>query len=216
MRRALLSSRVAEVRRAVGRSAALLSERQLCAAHVATGDHAALAATLDAATSSLERDDPHALLKWHDLAPATPGGSRRIRVGNALCTVGRRGEGIELLIATAHDESLDADLRLTALGDAIYFLAEAPDDRDSARELLRGSTSLVAEATPERQGRFLSTASAVDFRAGDYAAAKQLVERALEVLPRGSKHRYAPLINLAVLDWNLSGDIERRIRLQHE
>jgi len=36
------------------------------------------------------------------------------------------------------------------------------------------------------------------------------------VLPRGSKHRYAPLINLAVLDWNVSGDIEGRIRLQHE
>ncbi|HET8985606.1 MAG TPA: BTAD domain-containing putative transcriptional regulator [Trueperaceae bacterium] len=216
VRRALLGSRVAEVRQAVTRSAGMLSERQLCAAHVATGDYASLAATLDAATSALERDDPRSLLKWHALAPATPGGSRRIRVGNALCTVGRRGEGIELLIATAHDESLDADLRLTALGDAIYFLAEVPQDRDSARELLHGSASLVAAATPERQGRFLSTASAIDFRAGDYTAAKRLVERALAVLPRGSKHRYAPLINLAVLDWNLSGDIEGRVRLQHE
>lgn len=214
--RALLGSRVAEVRQAVTRTAGMLSERQLCAAHVATGDYQSLAATLDAATSALERDDPHSLLKWHALAPATPGGSRRIRVGNALCTVGRRGEGIELLIATAHDESLDADLRLTALGDAIYFLAEVPEDRASARELLHGSASLVAAATPERQGRFFSTASAIDFRAGDYTVAKRLVERALAVLPRGSKHRYAPLINLAVLDWNLSGDIEGRVRLQHE
>jgi len=213
---ALLRSRVSEVRQAVSLAAGRLSERQLCAAHEATRDFDALAETLDTATSTLERDDPLSLLRWHALAPATPGGSRRIRVGNALCAVGRRGEGIELLVTTANDGSLDTNLRLTALGDAIYFLAEAPVDRDSARELLRTSDPLLAAASPERQGRFLSTASAIDFRAGDYQAARRLVERALAVLPRGSKHRYAPLINLAVLDWNLSGDIEGRIRLQHE
>ncbi len=214
--RALLRSRVAEVRQVVAEVAPWLSERQACAAHEATLDATALAATLETATSALERDDPHALLRWHGLATATAGGSRRIRVGNALCAVGRRGEGIELLVATAADETLTADLRLTALGDAIYFLAEQPDDRGTARRLLHEADSLLASASPERQGRFLSTASAIDFRAGDYQAAKRLVERALQVLPPSNRHRYAPLMNLAVLDWNLSGDIEGRIRLQHE
>ena len=214
--KALLSARATEVRQAVERVAGSLTERQRCAAHEATGDLDALAAVLDASTSPLERDDPHALLRWHGLAPATVGATRRIKAGNALCAVGRRGEGIELLLATAHDGSLTADARLTAIGDVIYYLSEAAEDRDDARSLLLSSGPLVDAASPERRGRFLSTASAVHFRSGDYEAAKEMVTRALAVLPRGSKHRYAPLINLAVLEWNLTGDVEARIRLQHE
>ncbi len=213
---ALLASCADEVRRAVRTSASLLSERQLCAAHEATQDLAALAAALDGAASPLERDDPRSLLRWHEAAPPTTGGSRRVKVGNALCAVGRREEGVALLLAAAEDGDLDPDTRLTALGDAIYFLAEAPEDRDAARALLAGSGTLYDAATPERQGRFLSTASAVHFRSGEFADAKRLVERALEVLPTGNRHRYAPLMNLAVLEWNLDGDIEARLRLQHE
>lgn len=214
--RALLGACLPEVRRAVAAARGPLSERQLCAAHEATRDLAALASVLDTASSPLERDDPRSLLRWHGLVPDGAGGRRSLRVGNALCAVGRRTEGIALLREIEGDDALDADLRLTALGDAIYYLAEAPSDRDDARRLLQGSDALFASASPERQGRFLSTASAIYFRAGDYTAARALVERALAVLPPGNKHRYAPLINLAVLEWNLSGDIEARIRLEHE
>lgn len=214
--KALLGARATEVRQAVEGVAGSLTERQLCAAHEATGDFDALAAVLDASTSPIERDDPHSLLRWHSLAPPTASAARRIKAGNALCAVGRKGEGIELLLATAHDESLTADARLTALGDVIYYLSESAEDRDDALTLLDSSGSLLDAASPERRGRFLSTASAVHFRSGEYEAAKDMVRRALAVLPRGSKHRYAPLINLAVLEWNLTGDVEARIKLQHE
>lgn len=213
---ALLRALGGEVRAAVATALPWLSEHQRCVAHEATADLAALGAQLDNAATPLERDDPQALLRWHDLAGGTASATRRVRVGNALCAVGRRQEGIAALLETARDPGVEPDVRLTALGDACYFLAEEPGDRPRARALVAAADDLLTLGSPERRGRFLSTVSVVDFRDGDYLAAKRTVQRALDEMPGGTRHRYAPLINLAVLDWNLTGDIERRIALQRE
>lgn len=215
---ACLASRRKQALQVVARRGGGLSARQLATAYEKLGDLEALARVLDETEAPLEREDPQAVLRWHGLLGEAGTGQARARrlvlVGNALAAVGRAREAGAMLEALASDATLPPDLRLRALGDAIYALAGEPDCHALARELLEGSGPLAASASAERRGHFLSTASVLDFRAGRPAAAKRLVERALRELPAGNRLRFAPLINLAILDWNLEGDIESRMRLQ--
>ncbi len=215
---ACLSARRTEALEVVARCRGRLSAMQLALAYERLGDPTELARVIDEADAPLAREDPRAVLRWYGLIGDAEGGvaraRRRMLVGNALAAVGRASEGGYMLEALAAETALPADLRLQALGDAIYLLAGEPAHHAKARELLEASTDLAASASAERRGLFFSTASVLDFRTGDPAAAKRLVERALRELPPDNPLRFGPLINLAILSWNLEGDLEGRIRLQ--
>lgn len=215
---ACLTARRSEVLEVVTRYRGGLGALQLATAFERLGEPAALARVIDTTDAPLAREDPQAVLRWYGLiGDATEGvarARRRLLVGNALAAVGRASEGGSMLEALAEEATLPPDLRLQALGDAIYALAGDPDCHARARELLEASADLAASASAERRGLFFSTASVLDFRAGDLAAAKRMVERALGELPADNPLRFGPLINLAVLSWNSEGDLEGRIRLQ--
>lgn len=169
---------------------------------------------LEVSGAELERLDPDTVLRWDALAAQSAQPARDVAVGNALCMRGRRQEGLGRLLRAAERAEAAVELRLKAFADAAYYLA--PEEPGRARALAEQAEPLLAHAEPERVGRFLSTCSYIDYCAGNYAAARQLVERALEHIPPRSPHRYGSLINLAILNWNLTGDLEGRLRLQQE
>lgn len=215
---ACLHARRTETLAVISRHRGSFSALQLATAYERLGARELLAGVMDAADEPLAREDPRAVLRWYELtgdaAGTEQGARRRLLVGNALAAVGRTEEAGAMLAALGNDPGLAPDLRLQALGDAIYVLAGDPQHHATARTLLATGSALAADASAERRGLFFSTASVLDFRAGDLAAAKRLVERGLRELPAASPLRFGPLINLAVLTWNLEGDLEGRIRLE--
>lgn len=216
--RACLQARRDEALEVVAEHRGALSALQLATAFERLGDREQLGSVIDSTDAPLAREDPRAVLRWYELIGDAPGAEerarRRILVGNALAAVGRAEEAGAMLEGLGREPGLAPDLRLQALGDAIYVLAGAPDTHAKARELLAAGTELAENASAERRGLFFSTASVLDFRAGDLAAARTLVERGLKELPASSPLRFGPLINLSVLTWNLEGDLEGRIRLE--
>lgn len=172
-----------------------------------------LAALLERVDDDLDRHDPGAVVRWDALAP---GGSDRrdLVAGSALGMTGSEEAALQRLERAAASPALPADLRLRALGDALWF--SATTDPEHARALVEKGEALLDSVDAERAGRFLNNVSYVDFAAGDFQAARDTLLRALAIYPRDSRLRFGPLTNLAVLDWNLHGDLDQRMHRQQE
>jgi len=213
MAEAMLDFHGAEVRAVVVREAARLEPYLRGVALESVGAWPELAVLLEDVDADVDRRDPEAVARW-DARLAGRSARRDLVVGSALGLLGRAEEAVVRLERAAGSDELDADLRLRALGDALWFLAGHDEAR--ARVLARRGEAMLDAATPERAGRFLNNTSYIDFAAGDFAAARATLERALERYPAGSPLRYGPLTNLAILDWNLHGDLDGRMHRQRE
>lgn len=165
--------------------------------------------------AELDRDDPQGTIRWHALAPGPAGPVRRASVGSALCMTGDSEAGLRLLREAVAEASPDADARLAVLGSAVWFLAQSSSLAE-ARAVAEQAEPLLERAHHERVGRFLNNVSFIHFQAGDYDEAARVVERALRHYPPDSPLRFGPVTNLAVLTWNRTGDLERRLDLQRE
>lgn len=176
-----------------------------------------LAAVLEDPASDLDRRDPAAALRWHERTPGPAGAVRLSIAGAAACTLGRDDEGIAWLERAAElsRSGVDTDVRLGILAALVWFLAQV-GRLDEARLRAEEGEALLDGAAPERAGRFLNNVSFIDYRAGAYAAAARVVERALARYPLDSPLRLGPLTNLAILRWNAEGDLDGRIALQRE
>lgn len=212
---ALRSAAPAEVREAVRASGARLPPLLRAEAYERAGLYEELALLLEDHTAELDRDDPTGMIRWHGLAPGPAGPVRRASLGSALCMTGDTEAGLRHLREAASDTSLGSEARLAVIGAALWFLAqnELPDE---AMGLAAATEPLLEGAAPERVGRFLNNVSFIHFQTGDFAGAALVAERALSHYPPDSPLRFGPLTNLAVLAWNMTGDLERRLSLQSE
>ncbi|WP_117236697.1 AfsR/SARP family transcriptional regulator [Thermus sediminis] len=192
-----------EVQRAVQEAEGRLPPELLAQAYHASGLHERL-------LSLLERPIqlnllPEALTAWRDLLER--GGPRaRLRLGEALLQCGKR-EGLALLKPLA--ESQDPGVALTASGHLAYYLADPllGQDLGRARAHLEKGMGLLDQVPPELAGRFLNDAARVPWEEGKLEEALGMLEEALRRLPLESPFRIAPLTNLALLRFELQGDL---------
>lgn len=212
---ALRNAAPEEVREAVCAHAERLPPLLRAHAYERAELHDDLGRLLEDPEAELDRDDPAGVIRWHGLAHGQAGPVRRAALGSAMCMTGDQEAGTRHLLEAATDTALADESRVMVLGAAVWFLAQARRF-DEALALAKEAEPLLAHVGQERVGRFLNNVSFVHFQAGDYEAASRVVERALALYPADSPLRFGPLTNLAVLAWNLTGDLERRLEMQVE
>lgn len=154
------------------------------------------------------------VLRFADLL--RQGGPRaHLRLGEALLQCGKK-EGFPLLEPLAEAE--DPRVALTACGHLAYYLAEPMlgQDLPRARAYLERGLGLLERVPEELAGRFLNDAARVPYEEGRPEEALALLEEALRRLPPSSPFRPSPLLNLALLEFELKGSLLKRIAALEE
>jgi pimeloyl-ACP methyl ester carboxylesterase/tetratricopeptide (TPR) repeat protein len=159
--------------------------------------------------------DPAAFLRWDGRLGGRRGPRRALRLGEALCRLGRVEEGVALLGEVGRCGEAEARTRLEALGVAAYFLT--PLDPAQARAVAEAGEALLegSGVDPDQAGRFLNDIGFVYEALGDRRRALALLERATQLL-QDSPARPAPRMNLAYLRFETEGDLEGMIRVYEE
>ncbi|GAA6755887.1 BTAD domain-containing putative transcriptional regulator [Thermus thalpophilus] len=211
MREMALRSLLPEVQKVVREAEGRLPPELLAEAYFASGLREDLLALLE---RPIQISTPaERLLAWEALL-RTGGPRAKLRLGEALLQCGRK-EGVSLLEGLLHEEPRVA---LTALGHLAYYLAEPMlgQDLPRARAYLERGLALLDRVPGELAGRFLNDAARVPYEEGKPLEAMGLLEEALRRLPPESPYRAAPLTNLALLRFELHGDLLGRIAALEE
>ena len=175
-------------------------------------DTSGLVTVLEASEAELWRHAPTRLIAWDEKIAGEASFKRHLAVGAAHNRLANFDAAILRLDAALAQPGLSANEQLSVLRHLCVPLAV--QDNTRGQQLIKEVGNLVAEAEPELAGRFLGNASIIYAYAGDYEAALDLTERALEVYPSASEHRLGAEINAALHRFSIYGDYDRRLQMQ--
>jgi DNA-binding SARP family transcriptional activator len=200
-----------DVRRVIEREAARLPPTLRGEALERVGATAELGRLLET-EPDLAALHPGAVLRWDASATASRGVHRLIQVGDALCALGRRSDGVQRLLEAARTGDASPDQALAAYRDAIWYLCD--DNVPQARSVAQEAGGLLDQVGPEDASRFLNNLSRIHLQASEFDQAEAVVTRALALLPVGHPRRFALQINLATMRWYSRGDLDGHIAVK--
>ncbi len=155
----------------------------------------------------------HRMVAWADaLSDAPP----RVAwaLGAAERLLGHHEAAIAHLERALAEPSLTADDRLGIARE--LFVPYAITDPNRGRDLIERAEAWLGDADAEVGARYLANAALLHALTGAFDDAATLARRALERYPSDSANRVAAEVNLALFEWNLTGDLDARIRAQTE
>ncbi len=167
--------------------------------------------------NELARQDPNAVVRWDERLQAFSSSiERSICVGDSLCLIGRKIEGIARLLSVVQLPDASPSQCLKAYREALWHNSDSNLDRAKELELL--ARPLLGQVTPEQATAFLNYSARIDFMGNDFLAAEAKIRRALELIPKDApKARRSNLLqNLAVFRWYRLGDLEGQSRTLEE
>jgi DNA-binding SARP family transcriptional activator len=167
--------------------------------------------------NELARQDPNAVVRWDERLQAFSSSiERSICVGDSLCLIGRKIEGIARLLSVVDLPDASPSQRLKAYREALWHNSDTNLER--AKELEALARPLLEEVSPEDATAFLNYSARIDFIGNDFLAAEAKMQRALELIPKDApKARRSNLLqNLAVFRWYRLGDLEGQSRTLEE
>ena len=178
------------------------------------GLHSALLALFE--SHELERQDPHAFVRWDELLGGSSSIERSLCVGEALCLTGRKVEGIARLLSIVDLPEASASQRLRAYREALWHNTDTNLAR--AKELETLAQPLLVRVSSDEAAKFLNYSARIDFMGNDFLAAEAKMLSALELIPKDApKARRVHLLqNLAVFRWYRLGDLEGQSRTLEE
>jgi tetratricopeptide (TPR) repeat protein len=186
-------------------------------AYLRAGMHDHLRKLLDSPESvDFAYQQPEWVLRWDEALGPSASPWRRLAVAMALCYLGRLSQGLALLETVAAEaEGTHPDAALRALGELAYHGASVDLTR-ALRAVERGE-ALVGRVTPRDAAGFYNRAAWARAVAGQHLLSKASLERALALLPADDPEAVYPVrLNLAVIRFELEGDLEDLVRSYQE
>ncbi len=167
--------------------------------------------------NELARQDPNAAVRWDERLQAFSSSiERSICVGDSLCLIGRKAEGIARLLSIVDLPDASPSQRLKAYREALWHNSDS--DLERARELELLARPLLEQVSPDQATAFLNYSARIDFIGNDFLAAEAKMQQALALIPKDApKARRSNLLqNLAVFRWYRLGDLEGQSRTLEE
>jgi DNA-binding SARP family transcriptional activator len=167
--------------------------------------------------NELARQDPNAVVRWDERLQAFSSSiERSLCVGDSLCLIGRKIEGIARLLSVVDLPDANPNQRLRAYREALWNYTDSNLERAKEFEVL--ARPLLEQVSPDQAGAFLNYSARIDFIGNDFLAAEAKMRRALELIPKDApKARRSNLLqNLAVFRWYRLGDLEGQSRTLEE
>jgi DNA-binding SARP family transcriptional activator len=185
-------------------------------AYAAVDDRRGIADTLAAAVEAeLWHTDAHRMVAWAQAIAVGDGGPRVAwALGAAQRLLGHHEDAIAHLERALAEASLTPDERLGIARE--LFVPYAVTDPDLGRALIDRAEAWLAEADAEVAARYLANAALLHALAGAFDEAVAFARRALKRYPPESVYRVATEVNLALFEWNLTGDLAGRVHAQTE
>ncbi len=165
----------------------------------------------------LARQDPNAVVRWDERLQAFSSSiERSICVGDSLCLIGRKTEGIARLLSILDLPDANPSQRLKAYREALWHNSDTNLERAKELELL--ARPLLEQVSPDQATAFLNYSARIDFIGNDFLAAEAKMQQALALIPKDApKARRSNLLqNLAVFRWYRLGDLEGQSRTLEE
>jgi DNA-binding SARP family transcriptional activator len=206
----------AEVKRVLTREASRLPKLARGLAFERLGLDAALLEIFEQ-TNELARQDPNAVVRWDErLTGFSSSIERSLCVGDSLCLIGRKTEGITRLLSVIDLPDANPSQRLRAYREALWHNTDSNLERAKELEVL--ARPLLELVSPDQATAFLNYSARIDFIGNDFLAAEAKMQRALELTPKNTpKSRRSNLLqNLAVFRWYRLGDLEGQSRTLEE
>lgn len=169
---------------------------------------------LEATEAELWKASPLKLISWDAQIKGLASPYRDWAVGAAHGRLGNFEAAVERLELALKNEGLSESEQLNIMRHLCLPLAITDNAR--GEELITQAEALLESADAELAGLFLGNAALIHAYAGNYEAAVDKAERALDYYPLESQHRLGSEINLALFRWNLSGDFDFRLQTQRE
>jgi DNA-binding SARP family transcriptional activator len=167
-------------------------------------------------TNELARQDPNAVVRWDERLSQLSSIERSLCVGDALCLIGRKTEGISRLLSVVDKPDASPNQRLRAYREALWNYTDTNLSRAKEIEVL--ARPLLEQVTPDQATAFLNYSARIDFIGNNFLAAEAKMQRALELISKDApKARRSNLLqNLAVFRWYRLGDLEGQSRTLEE
>lgn len=183
-------------------------------AYAAVDDPSGIADTLAAAVEAeLWHTDAHRMVAWAE-AVGDAGPRVAWALGAAQRLLGHHEDAITHLERALSDPSFTPDERLGVARE--LFVPYAVIDPSRGRALIDRGEAWLDDADAEVGARFLANAALLHAFGGSFDEAVDLARRALARYPQESAYRVAAEVNLALFEWNLTGDLDARVRAQAE
>jgi tetratricopeptide (TPR) repeat protein len=156
---------------------------------------------------SLAVEDSVGVLRWDALCqsrhPLEPSPARLLTLSWAYSVTNQHEMAMQTYFAVAHHLEATPPQRLNALGWALFDLR--PGEFDQADALLEESKPWLENAEPIVRGAFLINAATFYMEMHRWQEAEPLLEQGVPIL--SPENRLAGRINLALVRWELHGDL---------
>jgi tetratricopeptide (TPR) repeat protein len=156
---------------------------------------------------SLAVEDSVSVLRWDALCqsknPLEPNPARLLTLSWAYSVTNQHEKAMQTYFAVARDSKATPPQRLNALGWALFDLR--PGEFDQADALLEEAKAWLENAQPIVRGAFLINAATFYMEMHRWPEAEPLLEQGVPIL--SPENRLAGKINLALVRWELHGDL---------
>jgi DNA-binding SARP family transcriptional activator/tetratricopeptide (TPR) repeat protein len=183
-------------------------------AFAAVDDRRGIADSLAAAVEAeLWHTDAHRMVAWGQTIAFSERDPRVAwALGAAQRLLGQHEDAIANLERALAEPSLSPDERLGIARE--LFVPYALTDPERGRALIVRAEAWLPDADAEVGARYLANAALLHALTGAFDVAVDFARRALERYPPDSVYRVAAEVNLALFEWNLTGDLVARVRAQ--
>jgi tetratricopeptide (TPR) repeat protein len=156
---------------------------------------------------SLAVEDSVGVLRWDALCqlrnPIQPSPARLLTLSWSYSVTNQHEKAMQMYFAVARHADATPPQRLNALGWALFDLR--PGEFDQADALLEEAKPWLENAEPNVRGAFLINAATFYMEMHRWSEAEPLLEQGVPIL--SPENRLAGRINLALVRWELHGDL---------